>query len=182
MPYLQWHQERLQRTLQAHGHDKVYRLAELVRPPETGEWRCRVLYDERTIVVEYLPYLPRPVRLLQAVENDTIDYRFKTTQREALEALFARRGKADDVLIVRHGLITDTSIANVACRIDGVWLTPRVPLLEGTARSRLIAGGDLREADITLEAAMEAEKIAVMNALSGFVEVAGGILRPKKEE
>ena len=114
--------------------------------------------------------------MLRAVIDNGIDYEDKTTERSALEALYAQRGDADDVLIVQNGLITDTTVANVACLIGGCWLTPARPLLEGTARARLLAEGKLREADITLTMAMAAEKIAVMNALSGFVEVAGGIL------
>ena len=175
-PFLQWHQLRLDRTLRRHGIAAVYRLDALLTLPGEGYWRCRVVYDAQKVVVEYLPYTPQTVTTLRAINDEAIVYRDKTTAREALEALFARRSDADDVLIVQGGLITDTTIANVACLIGGRWLTPAKPLLEGTARARLLSEGKLTEADITLDAARAAEKIAVMNALSGFVEVAGGIL------
>lgn len=180
LPYLSWHQARLEWTLREHGARGIFQLSALLSPPVTGTWRCRVVYDEHGVEVEYLPYRFRPVTYLQALEDNTVHYRFKTTRRDSLEALYAKRDDADDVLIVQHGLLTDTTIANVACLIGGKWLTPRQPLLEGTARARLLHDGFLREADITLEAAIGADRVAVMNALSGFVEVAGGILRPKK--
>ncbi|MEJ2500019.1 MAG: aminotransferase class IV [Campylobacterales bacterium] len=175
-PHLKWHQKRLEKTLERHRIDASYDLASLLDAPQRGQWRCRVLYDEESIRVEYLSYTPRVVTKLQPVADEGIVYRDKTTQRGALDALYALKGEADDVLIVQHGLITDTTIANVACYIDGRWLTPKTPLLEGTARARLLAEGKLVCADITLEAALAAERVAVMNALSGFVEVSGGIL------
>jgi 4-amino-4-deoxychorismate lyase len=134
------------------------------------------VYDEYAINVEYLPYTPRTIMSLRLVEESTIVYSDKTTERDALDAVFSLRGTADDVIIVQHGLLTDTTIANVACYIGGQWLTPKRPLLEGTARARLLTEGKLVEADITPDAALGAERIAVMNALSGFVEVSGGIL------
>ena len=175
-PFLPWHQQRLERTLLRHGIPAVYDMAALLCPPENGRWRCRVVYDEQLFMSEYLPYAPRQIRTLLPMVDETITYCDKTTDRSALDALFAQRGEADDVLIVQRGLITDTTIANVACYMDGQWLTPKRPLLEGTARARLLEMGVLKEADIPFSVAVAAEKIAVMNALSGFVEVSGGIL------
>ncbi|MHC3993693.1 aminotransferase class IV [Thiomicrolovo sp. ZZH C-3] len=177
-PYLPWHQQRLDRTLKRHGIPNLYDLERRLEAPETGRWRCRVRYDEQMFTYELLPYTPRIMTSLQPVTDETITYRDKTTERTRLNQLFDLRGGADDVLIVQAGLITDTTIANVACFIGGQWLTPKQPLLEGTARARLIAEGTLTCADITLDAARGAERVAVMNALSGFVEVSGGILPP----
>lgn len=179
LPWLPWHQARLDRTLAAHGIFSSHDLAALLLPPAAGHWRCRVLYDGDTARVEYLPYVKSAVNALQIVNDDGIDYTYKSADRAALEALFALRGAADDVLIVKNGLVTDTTRANVACRIAGVWYTPAHPLLEGTARARLLDEGKLSARDITIEEACRAERVAVMNALSGFVEVSGGILPQK---
>ncbi len=166
----------MERTLRRHNLPVLYDLPTLLKPPETGRWRCRVVYDEHAIHVEYLPYAPRIVTSLRLVEDNGISYTDKTTERDALDALYSLRGTADDVIIVQHGLLTDTTIANVACFIDGKWLTPKRPLLEGTTRARLLAEGKLVEADITPDAAIGSKSIAVVNALSGFVEVSGGII------
>ena len=181
-PYLEWHQQRLDRTLRRHGIRNDYKLADRLKAPRSGRWRCRVLYDEHLFISEFLPFTPRKIVLLQPVEDEKINYADKTAERGALESLFALRGKADDVVIVQKGLITDTTIANIACYLGGRWLTPAVPLLEGTARARLLAEGKLTCADISLEEALTAERIAVMNALSGFVEVSAGILPEIKKK
>jgi 4-amino-4-deoxychorismate lyase len=175
LPWLPWHQRRLERTCRDHGIG-TYDLAALLSPPEEGEYRCRFLYGAVGYEVQYLPYRRRQTGSLKIVRDDGIDYAYKRADRRALDALFAQRGGADDVLIVRNGLVTDTTIANTAFFLGGEWLTPERPLLEGTARQRLIEAGKLRPAVVTPETAREAEKIAVMNALSGFVEVPGGIL------
>lgn len=176
LPWLPWHQARLDRTLAAHGVFKSHNLAALLLPPDSGLWRCRVLYDGDTASVAYHPYVLRRLSALRIVQDDTIDYTYKSSDRSALDALFATRGAADDVLIIKKGLVTDTTRANIACRLQGRWYTPARPLLEGTARARLIAQGDLEICDLSLEDAVRAERVAVMNALSGFVEVSGGIL------
>lgn len=176
LPWLAWHQRRLERTLAEHGIARRFDLAGLLTPPREGLWRCRVVYGEAGACMGYLPYAPRPVRRLRVVHDESIEYRCKRTDRRALERLFAQRGAADDVVIVRQGMVTDTTIANIAL-FDGTrWLTPERPLLEGTTRARLIAEGFLHPAPLTLEALLAAERVAVMNALSGFVEVSGGIL------
>lgn len=174
--WVSWHQARLQRTCRSLGFSVDYDLQDLLSPPDAGTYRCRVLYDARSCSVEYLPYVRRQVESLKLIEANGIAYRYKSTEREALDGLFSRRGEADDVLIVRNGYVTDTTIANTAFFINGKWLTPERPLLEGTVRARLLHQGFLQAADMTVQDAARAEKVAVMNALSGFVEVPGGIL------
>ena len=80
----------------------------------TARTRCRLTYARDVIRVEYFPYHVRPVHSLQLVVQDDIDYRYKQADRRVLDEAFALRDTADDVLIVRHGLLTDTSIANIA--------------------------------------------------------------------
>ena len=172
--HLRWHQARLDRTCRASGWPR-YDLAALLSPPP-GEWRCRFVYHANGFETAYLPLRTRRVETLKTVADETLEYAFKFTDRSRLDALYERRGAADDVLIVRHGLVTDTTIANVAFFIQGRWLTPDRPLLGGTTRARLLDEGLLVEAEVTEKMARKAEKIAVMNALSGFVEVGGGIL------
>jgi 4-amino-4-deoxychorismate lyase len=53
------------------------------------------------------------------------------------------RGVGDDILIIRQGLITDTSYCNILF-FDGVrWVTPDEPLLRGTKRTALIEHGNV---------------------------------------
>lgn len=98
--------------------------------PESGFYKCRVVYGREVCEVAFSAYTMRTVRSLRLVGSDTIDYRYKSTDRKELEALYALRGNQDDVLIVRNNLLTDTSIANVALAKEGVWYTTEDSLIE----------------------------------------------------
>lgn len=103
-------------------------------------------------------------------------YPLKYTHRDELNALFELRGTCDDVLIVKHGLLKDTTIANIALKINGQWITPQTPLLYGTTRARLIDEGFLKPAILTPNDIPHAQKVAIMNAMVGFVEIENGII------
>jgi 4-amino-4-deoxychorismate lyase len=173
--HLSLHQERLDRAQAALFADyEPIDLAGAIRPPSgSGTLKCRILYGQEILDVSYTPYVPRHVRRLKAVEA-SLDYAHKFSDREALDALFAARGDADDILIVRDGLVTDTSIANIAFRKGGRWYTPRTPLLRGTTRERLLRSGFLTPRDIPIEEIGAFDAFALMNAMIGFVPVKDG--------
>ncbi len=54
----------------------------------------------------------------------------------------------DDILIIRDGLLTDTSICNVALWNGTSWITPARPLFSGTMRAYLLDKG-LVQAEIS---------------------------------
>lgn len=178
--HLAYHQRRLERTLQANNIQAEYDLNALLSPPKHGLYRCRVLYGAHGIDISYIPYRICTFTTLQAVEDNSIDYGYKYSDRHRLDALFARRGVSDDVLIIKNGLITDTTIANIALFDGGNWVTPVEPLLHGTTRQRLIDEGKLIEKTIRLEELHLYSKVAIMNAMIGFVEVGNGIIFPKE--
>ncbi|MGD9715481.1 MAG: aminotransferase class IV family protein [Sulfuricurvum sp.] len=174
--HLPYHQQRMERSLRALGSECRYRLEALIAPPAEGIYRCRVLYDAESIRIEYHPYVPRVVSSLKIIRADDLDYRLKYADRSRLNELFEQRGECDDVLIVRNGFLTDTTIANVALRIGGRWLTPEAPLLEGTTRARLIEEGFVTPAPLRPDDIAKSDKTALMNVMMGFVEVENGII------
>lgn len=173
---LAYHQKRLDETLLALGIVRTYDLRSLISPPDRGLYRCRFLYNAEECRIEFHPYSPRLVSSLKLLHANTLEYSFKYADRAALDTLFSHRGGCDDVLIVKNGFITDTTIANVALFIEGKWLTPVEPLLRGTARARLIDSGFLIPAPLTPKDIAKASKAALMNAMMGFVEVENGII------
>jgi len=173
--HLSYHQERIDRTLSALGITEQIELRSLISPPLTGTFRCRFLYGEGDPRIEYHPYTLRIPRSLKLVTS-SITYPFKYADRTGLNELYEKRGTCDDVLISENGFLKDTTIANIALWIDGEWLTPDQPLLAGTARARLIDEGVLTPAALRIESITQADKIAVMNALTGLVEVENGII------
>ncbi len=147
--HLEWHQLRVDATLQhfypAHHHS--WTLLNCIKvPPEFHEGivRCRIEYVANRFSIHYYPYRSRNIKSLKLVEGPLeFDYRFKYADRKILEDLYQQKGDADDILITRHGWITDTSIANIAFEKNGRWYTPSIPLLAGTTWKRLVSSGIL---------------------------------------
>jgi 4-amino-4-deoxychorismate lyase len=169
MPY---HQQRYERTLKLHGMSSCEDLASWIKPPKEGLYRCRLLYilkDPQAIEVSYHPYTKRQVKKLQIMTHDTLDYRCKYSDRDTLDVLFAKKKEeADDILIVKNNLLTDTTIANIALLIDGDWVTPKYPLLAGTTRQRYLDASKIIEKDILVNELAKVEKVALMNAMIDF--------------
>jgi 4-amino-4-deoxychorismate lyase len=174
--HLSYHQERLNDSLHTLNIKKTYDLHALIFPPKLGTYRCRFLYDADSYTVEFHPYTPKIITSLKLLASNTLEYPLKYADRGALNLLFEQRETCDDVLIVKDGFLTDTTIANIALLIDGQWLTPESPLLEGTTRARLINEGFLIPAPLTPKDIARATKVALMNAMVGFIEVENGII------
>jgi len=75
------------------------------------------------------------------VIDNTIDYAFKYADRNKLVQLTKQRGQCDDILIIRNGLVTDTSYANTIFLKDCIWYSQQKPLLMGTRLSSYLAEG-----------------------------------------
>ncbi len=147
-------------------------LASVMGVPDEGLYRVKIIYDEQGNFVEKqcFPYKKREIKSIRLLSSD-INYDRKYLDRSAIDSLFARRGDCDEVLVVKNGWVTDTSIANIAIRLKDSWFTPRIPLLKGTARERMIEQHQLQEKDISVVELLNAEKIALMNAMTGFYEL-----------
>jgi para-aminobenzoate synthetase/4-amino-4-deoxychorismate lyase len=81
------------------------------------------------------------------------------------------------ILVNVRGEVTESTIANLAAQIDGVWVTPPrgSGLLGGTYREVLLREGRLTEQPITVEELMAAEAIALVSSVRGWRE---GVLQP----
>lgn len=134
--------------------------------------RCRILYEKDIVKVEYFPYHLRKVQTLKLIKvKDNFDYHFKYANRSELDALFGLRGIADEILIVREGRITDTSIGNVALFDGESWFTPAFPLLKGTHRQFLLDSGQIFERDICAEKLCDYMSIRIFNAMIHWGEI-----------
>jgi len=164
---LLYHQKRYESVLEPYGVLEYKNLKEYLNPPKSGIFRCRLVYTLDSIDVTYHSYERKNIESLKIVYSD-IEYSKKSTNRDELNELYLKKESCDDVLIVKDSLVTDTSIANIAIFLDGVWKTPKTPLLKGTTRDRLLEDGLLVEADIGVNELKESSKIALMNAMIGF--------------
>ena len=148
---LEWHNARLNKSRNALlGLQESLDLANIIKIPDdlgNGTYRCRVLYGQEIDAIQFLPHQTSLVRSLKMIQCNDIEYGYKYADRHKLEELFNLRGDSDEILIIKDGYITDTSISNIVFRLpDGWWLTPVTPLLKGTMRTFLLESGQIAEA------------------------------------
>ena len=167
------HERRMAKARTAlFGARDALRLNGIIVPPEhaSGRVKCRVVYGSAIESIEFEPYRPRRVRSLRLVRADAVSYPHKFFDRRIFEALLAKRGSCDDILIVKNGLITDTSFSNIAFDDGSGWITPACPLLAGTMRERLLGQGMIREDEIRPRDLKFFRRACLINAMLDFGE------------
>lgn len=172
--HVEYHNERLNLTRHHFFNTSAkIDLVKIISVPEdldSKTYKCRIEYDQEIQKVEFIEY-PRPeIKSLKLIEVPKLNYNFKYANRSELEKLYQLRETSDDILIVKKGLITDTSYANVALKKGNQWFTPDKPLLSGTARKRLIAEGRLVEARILVDDLKKYDAIKIINAMNELDE------------
>lgn len=130
----------------------------------SGLFKCRVVYNENIDTVEFIPYEKKQIRSLKAVHGE-IDYSHKFEDRGAIKNLFTKRENFDDILIIKNGMFTDTSSANIVLLREGRWYTPSTPLLKGTKRQKLLDEGIIFEEEITAGDIKHYSKASLINAM-----------------
>jgi 4-amino-4-deoxychorismate lyase len=130
-------------------------------------YKVRLLYNLHDYRQECELYRPRNLRSFRLVEANHLNYSLKYTDREQLNNLREQSG-TDEVIIVRKGLITDTSFSNLAFFDGEHWFTPARPLLYGTAREKLLHDGIIRERDLYVEDLKSYKHFSLINAMLPF--------------
>ncbi|CAN5496344.1 aminodeoxychorismate synthase component I [soil metagenome] len=100
--------------------------------------------------------------------------RFKTTRRAHYDAFAAiEKGVFDTLLWNVRGELTEFTFGNVAILLDGTWVTPPLHcgLLAGVGRALWLARGKLTERVIRVDELGNAQGIAFINALRGWMPV-----------
>lgn len=130
--------------------------------------KCRILYEQNIEYVEFQEYIPNPPKTLRLIEAPHLAYPHKYANRSTIEALKKKKQGTDDILITQKGYLTDTSYCNIAL-FDGIcWVTPKVPLLEGTARARLIDESKIFVTNIHITDLKQFSKVRLFNAMLDF--------------
>jgi para-aminobenzoate synthetase/4-amino-4-deoxychorismate lyase len=116
------------------------------------------------------PY--EPVRLAidrgNPVDPTDVGLFHKTSARARYEEAAARFPDADDVVLVNtEGELTETTVANLAVRLDGRWWTPprSAGLLPGCERAALLEDGTLTERGIRIADLARADGLAVLSSV-----------------
>jgi 4-amino-4-deoxychorismate lyase len=172
---LGYHQNRMNDAFaELFPEARAIELAKVISIPEncsSGIFKVRVLYGPIVETVEIEPYHFRTIQSLRVVHHKSIDYHLKYTDRQILQELFAKRGDADDIIIVKNGLVTDAFAANLIFFDGQKWITPKSPLLKGTQRQFLLEQGIISEQEIMESDLPSFQKVGLINAMVSFEEM-----------
>ena len=156
--YLQYHKKRIFNTI---GKELNF----ILTPPDNNLYRCKVIYTKDKICdISYYPYSLKEIKRFKIIFDDNIQYSSKYLDRSCIDRY--KSDIYDEIIFVKNGYITDTSIANIAIFLDNEWITPIKPLLYGTTRQRYIDTFILTEANITIDMMKRSDKIMLLNAMS----------------
>ena len=133
--------------------------------------RCRITYNQWGIKnIEFFPIKKRKFKTFKIIEID-FNYPFKYKNRSFFTFHSSLYTSYDEFILIKNNLITDTTISNLAFYTGKEWLTPKYPLLKGTKREELIEKGFLKEANIHKYDLKYFKKMAMINAIVGFMEI-----------
>ncbi|MFR9542955.1 MAG: aminotransferase class IV [Rikenellaceae bacterium] len=137
--------------------------------PLSGIYKLRISYNDHSVgEIAISEYTPKAIKSLKIVECNSIDYSLKRNDRSEIDLLQSKRGNADDVLIVKNGMITDTSFCNIIFYDGHNWFTPNTPLLRGTCRERLLALNIIAEQEISINDIKSYKSFMLINAMLDF--------------
>ena len=99
-----------------------------------------------------------------------IGYRMNLSMQtvKLLNCLYDLRKNCDDILIVKRGQVTDSSISNIVFRRGKHWYTPWSALLKGTTRAYLLERNIIKEEKIRIEDLKTFESFKLINAMLEF--------------
>ena len=147
-------------------HDSI-RLEEALKIPDSIDdsiHKCRIVYSEKINSMEFTKYDKRLPNSIKLIYDDEIDYSFKYEKRERLKYLVESSG-ADEIVIVKNGMITDTSRSNIVLSDGNSFVTPATFLLEGTKRKELLDRKIIGEEKISVENLFLYKKLFLINAM-----------------
>ena len=175
---LEYHNERLTRSVkELFGKVLAVDLKRIIEVPSfarNGIFRCRVEFDYDIRKIEFLPYRIKTVCSLKIIERDDIEYRYKYVDRTRINEMLAMCGNNDDFLLIKYGMVTDTSCANIVFKNEkDEWYTPATYILPGTKRASLLRRGIIRETKMTVSDIKNYSEVRLINALIDIDDTQG---------
>lgn len=145
----------------------------------TGLWRVRLLLDAQgQPEAQAYTMEPSPAEVILAVAEQAFECAdsefvcYKTTRRAHYDAVApSQPGVFDTILWNERGELTECTRGNLALLADGQWWTPAAScgLLAGIGREVALADGRLRERVLTLDDLRQAQGLAFVNSLRGWI-------------
>lgn len=165
---MSYHLARMDKTMHAFFNTSIHielREEDIPKELQYGLTKCRILYSCDDIKIEYERYNFKEIKTLKLVEDNVIDYAYKYANRTKFNHLLDQKGECDDILIIKNGLVTDTSFTNIVLENKDGLFTPTSYLLDGTKRRALLETGRIKEAVVKPEDLGNYSKLYLINAM-----------------
>lgn len=131
-----------------------------------GVVKWRIVYENGLPFENHMMHYQKPkISSLALVDGSGIGYSKKYENREKIDKLMTLRGSCDDILIVKDGMVSDTSFCNIVFESKFGLFTPSTPLLRGIKRQKLLDEGVIEECRITVEDIPKYRKAYLINAM-----------------
>ncbi len=166
--HIEYHNKRFNNSrLEWFGLNDFQYIENLIEIPfecSGGTFRCRVVYDKEIRGLTISPYIHKEIKTLKLVNIGDWEYSHKYADRSFMSNLLEENKDFDEVIMVKNGLITDCTIANLAFWDGTNWFTPSTPLLEGTKRQQLLDNQKIMETEIEVEDLKKYKGVCLVNA------------------
>ena len=128
-------------------------------------YKFRIVYSADKYSTDYSIYKPKQIEKFGLVEIDAFEYSYKFADRNFFQDLLSQRPDCQDLILVKNGLITDSTYANLIFSVGHNWFTPDTPLLPGTKRAQLLKAGIITKKRITLNNYKEYQYVSQINSM-----------------
>lgn len=167
---IELHQQRIDISSKIFSINKKIVLKYINIPKSNNDLvqKCRILYSNDDLIISFSEYKQRKIESLKLVFDDSIDYSFKFEDRQPLKQLYDKREDCSDIIIVKNGLLTDTSFSNIILFDGENYFTPNSFLLNGTMRQKLLSDKRIIEKEIKYDELSNYNRIILINALNSI--------------
>lgn len=167
------HQQRIDGTLRHFGSSAKINITEILQSVQTeqhGLFKLRIVYDLKDVVdVKIILYVPQKHTEFQLVENNTINYNFKSENREEFQQM-KKAASGEEIIVVQNNHLTDTSYSNLIFYKNKQVFTPDAYLLNGVQRQHLLRAGKINTTAVTLDNFTDFSHFQLINAMNRFGE------------
>ncbi|REE05952.1 aminotransferase class IV [Marinoscillum furvescens] len=175
-PLLAYHQQRLAQTYRHFFGGTPPQLTDHLPEPAKSKHKVRVHYGADHLDVTSTPYTNRQIQQIKTITaTPSLTYTYKYAHREDLESLFAQRGNADEILIIKNQLLTDSFYANIALWDGSHWYTPAHCLLNGVRRQALLEAGRIISCPLSVSDLTSFQKISFISGMLELDEVSAPV-------
>lgn len=170
---LNYHQQRVDETFEKIMKDRksfcLYEEIQKMKLPSVGLYKIRIEYGSQIIKKEIIPYNRKKIEKFYFVNGEHIFYDLKYADRTCFMNLEKNIPDAE-MIILKNGMITDTSFSNLVFCADNQWVTPKNFLLNGTTRKRLLSEKKIKEMEIHYKNIFDFETIGIINSMNDLEE------------